>query len=273
MYTVKLNIADIILALEFEDPAAAELVSTFYAGFLSDRAPTVKVLVRWQGGYEGWCPPLLPFGGKPHGRMVDGCYRVEWKHYTGSFHSELLTGSCSVQGVVGLVHFLWALMAFLLPRFNGALVHASSLSDGQCGYVFPAPSGTGKSTLVRNSPNHFVLSDEGSLIRLLGGNPYVYGSPFRSDIFRDYQFKRVALRGFYFLEQAACDCVLSLTKAEALERLIHQTYLSNDDADARRILFTTVTDMMDRSDAYLLQLKMGAGFWRCVSNGSYSVGG
>jgi len=263
MATVKLNIADVILALAFKDPQAAGSVKSFYQGFEGHGPPDVSIEVNWHGSYE-FENLSHPIPGAPAGSASNGVYSVAWEHYSGSYCWDAGSGCCTVRGFMGLSHFLWALWAWLMPRYQGALLHASSLSDNGLAYVFPAKSGTGKSTLVRNSPEFSVLSDEGSLVRLVHGSLLAYGSPFRSDNFRDHKWTRVPVAGIYFLEQAPEDRLISLSKAEGLERLVQQTFLSSTDGESRRRTFHTLLDLTQTTELSLLRLLNSPGFWRCI---------
>ncbi len=61
------------------------------------------------------------------------------------------------------------------------LIHASLVRQNGYGYAFHAISGTGKSTQVsmwlRHLPNCDLMNDDNPVIRVIDGQPYIYGSP------------------------------------------------------------------------------------------------
>ncbi len=61
------------------------------------------------------------------------------------------------------------------------LIHASVVRHGDYAYAFTAKSGTGKSTHVSKwleaIPGCDLLNDDNPIIRLIDGQPYIYGSP------------------------------------------------------------------------------------------------
>ena len=61
------------------------------------------------------------------------------------------------------------------------LIHASLVRQNGYGYAFHASSGTGKSTQVsmwlRYLPNCDLMNDDNPVIRVIDGQPYIYGSP------------------------------------------------------------------------------------------------
>lgn len=70
----------------------------------------------------------------------------------------------------------------LLRKYNGFFFHSSSLMlDGE-GYVFTAPSGTGKSTHTAMWRKHFgskvtMINDDKPLIRQIEKDFFIYGTP------------------------------------------------------------------------------------------------
>ena len=70
-----------------------------------------------------------------------------------------------------------------LPKYNAFVFHGAAMYDGRGAYVLTAPSGTGKTTHMRLwldlYPDVSVLNGDKPIIRLEGGVPYVYGTPWQ----------------------------------------------------------------------------------------------
>lgn len=260
---LRISLADLCLSLRFRDAAGFGEAANYFAGFLSEGEPEGRVEVEWVELDYAHLPQDDQVS-MPVGQLVHGQYKVSWEYYDGSYDTGTWTGTCRVRGLFGLHKFLWALMTVLLPERDGLVLHASSVSDGERAFIFPAPSGTGKSTLVRNSPDKILLADEGTLVRLIDGRLWAYGSPFRSDQFRDLEGRRVPVAGIYFLEQAPEDRMEPASPADALQRLLLETFLFVTDPGVRVQSFRVADSLLRSSSAHVLRLRNGPDFWRCL---------
>lgn len=267
---VRLNIADIILALEFEDPAVAGLIGEFYSGFITSAPPWGTVEVAWNGPAELRMASRPSNGWEPNGKVIDDQFSVEWNGLDGRFHFGTRSGRCRVTGLFALSSYLWTLTAVALPKYGGLAIHAASVANDTTAYAFPAPSGTGKSTLVRNSPSHVVLGDECALVRVTDEGMFAYGSPFRSEIYRDFASRKVALRGLHFLEQGPRNKIRPLSASGALQRLLPEVFLSASDRVSRLEAFHVAGDIVAHFPHSILELTEGSDFWGCLDRESDS---
>lgn len=119
---------------------------------------------------------------------------------------------------------LRVLWATLLPRVDGMLVHSCGLRHAEVAVVFPGPSGVGKTTLARKSPDpDDVLSDELCVIRRADDGWRVHGSPFWGDFARGgVSMRSWPLRTLAFLAQAGREgaSMTPIVSAEATFRLL-----------------------------------------------------
>jgi hypothetical protein len=265
MAEVRLNLADIVLALTFEDSAVGQLVAGFYRGFLTTDQPDGLIAVDWLGPCDlHWEEP-----GEfhlPTGELKQREAHFAWDLYSGSYHLDRHMGACHVKGIYGLERFLWAVMSVVIPEWGGLLVHAASVVREGLGYVFPGPSGTGKSTLIDHSPDCPALSDDGTLLRFRDGRLHAYASIFRSDNYRDFCRRSAPVAGIYFLLQDHIDHIFPLSKAEALQLLMPQIFMFLDTPDYRRQCFEVAYQAIRDSRTCLLGLTNSGRFWRCISD-------
>ena len=81
----------------------------------------------------------------------------------------------------GLNNALMLIFAFAGSSNNLVLIHASLVRNDGWGYAFTAKSGTGKSTQVsmwlRYIPGCDLMNDDNPIIRIIDGEPFIYGSP------------------------------------------------------------------------------------------------
>lgn len=91
-----------------------------------------------------------------------------------------LNGTYSMR-TFGLNNALMLIFAFAGSSNNLVLIHASLVRNDGWGYAFTAKSGTGKSTQVsmwlRHIPGCDLMNDDNPIIRIIDGEPFIYGSP------------------------------------------------------------------------------------------------
>ena len=92
----------------------------------------------------------------------------------------LVNGSLRQQQF-GLNNALMMAYAFAAATLDTLLIHASVIRKDGYGYLFTAPSGTGKSTHThlwyKNIPDCDLMNDDNPVIRLIDGKAYIFGSP------------------------------------------------------------------------------------------------
>lgn len=93
----------------------------------------------------------------------------------------VLTGEHLWQHQFGLNNALMMGFAFAAAEMDTLLVHASVIRNGGYGYLFTAPSGTGKSTHThlwyKHIPGSDLMNDDNPVVRIVDGESRVYGSP------------------------------------------------------------------------------------------------
>ena len=93
----------------------------------------------------------------------------------------VLTGETLRQHQFGLNNALMMAFAFAAAEQDTVLVHASVIRNGGYGYLFTAPSGTGKSTHThlwyQYIPGSDLMNDDNPVVRIVNGETRIYGSP------------------------------------------------------------------------------------------------
>lgn len=131
-------------------------------------------------------------------------------------------------------------IAEAMPARDTLLVHGSALEADGVGYLFTAPSGTGKSTHARLwrellGARVRMINDDKPLLRLGPEGVTVYGTPWNGK-HRLGENVAVPLRAICFLEQAAENAITPLSGAEVWKVLLAQVYRPADPAALRRTL-------------------------------------
>ena len=93
----------------------------------------------------------------------------------------VLTGQSLRNHQFGLNNALMMAFAFAAAEQDTLLVHASVIRNGGYGYLFTAPSGTGKSTHThlwyKFIPGSDLMNDDNPVVRIIEGQSRIYGSP------------------------------------------------------------------------------------------------
>ncbi len=131
-------------------------------------------------------------------------------------------GRCAMNpfAVDCLLRVVWAT---LLPHLGGVMIHGCGFRRDEFGFIFPGPSGAGKTTLARKAldPDD-VLSDEICVVRKMEEGWRVFGTPFWGDFARGGTSMRSwPLRALAFLAQASSGPTITpMTSPEATLRLL-----------------------------------------------------
>lgn len=156
--------------------------------------------------------------------------------------------------VIGAVHLG---MAHLLPSRDGLLLHASAVQAAGWGFVFPGPSGTGKSTAARSFRGGTVLSDEKCVVRRVRGGWRVHPVPMWSWHYPPLPLKTCRLAMAVMVRKGGPVAVAAMAPTMAMAGIapavVHHHY---DAARAGRVL-----DILARlvADVPVIDLAYGLG--------------
>jgi hypothetical protein len=123
----------------------------------------------------------------------------------------------------GLNNALMMAYAFAAATLDTLLVHASVIRKDGYGYLFTAPSGTGKSTHThlwyKNIPDCDLMNDDNPVIRLIDGKAYIFGSPWsgKTPCYRNQSYP---LGGIVLLSQAPYNKIHRLAGLQAYVALV-----------------------------------------------------
>lgn len=117
---------------------------------------------------------------------------------------------------------------------GGFLLHASAVVVDGVAYCFSAPSGTGKSTHTSlwlkefADKGAYIINDDKPAIKLVGGVPMVYGTPFSGKY--DISVNTcVPLKALCFIERAETNSIRPVTPFKAATMILDQTIRPDDE--------------------------------------------
>lgn len=143
-------------------------------------------------------------------------------------HPDFSNARACISGIPGERRYALDTTLMLLYTFASAahgtlLMHASAVECDGKAYLFLGKSGTGKSTHARlwteHIPGAILLNDDNPVVRIIGGNAYVFGSPWSGKT-PCYIARSLPLGGIVRLCQAPHNRITSLSGIKAYAAML-----------------------------------------------------
>ena len=146
-----------------------------------------------------------------------------------------------------------------MPAWDTFLCHGSAVAVDGKGYLFAAPSGTGKSTHARLWQDMLgdrltYVNDDKPLIRIAPEAAVVYGTPYDGKHRRSSDIA-VPLEAVCFLERGQENSIHEISARDAFPRLLRQVYCPRDRAALTRTM-ALLQQMTERVTFYELACNM-----------------
>lgn len=127
-----------------------------------------------------------------------------------------------------------------LPDRNKFLMHGAVVAWKQKGYIFTAPSGTGKTTHVRLWKKYLgsdveIINGDKPILEVKEEKIIAYGTPWAGKE-RFQKNTSVPIQGICFLRQSKTNNIRRLNRREALLLLLPQIYIMSDSKKAGKTL-------------------------------------
>ncbi len=160
--------------------------------------------------------------------------------------------------------FLRVIYSLILPQEDGLAIHASSLVKDGKAYLFPGKSGTGKTTLVRLSPDVTLLTDEISIIRGIGAEPVSFGTPFHGDLGIPGENISAPISGLYFPVKDKKSYLEKLSPKRALEKILPNVVFFGQDQKLLRKVFDLSCELVISLPSHNLHFRPEPSFWSLI---------
>lgn len=140
-----------------------------------------------------------------------------------------------------------------LPDRNKFLMHGALVAWKRAGYIFTAPSGTGKTTHVRLWEKYLgsdaeIINGDKPILEVKEDEIVAYGTPWAGKE-RLQKNTCVPVRGICFLRQSEINTIHKLSKKEALLLLLPQIYIMSDSQKAGKTL-ELFSEVLERIPIY-----------------------
>lgn len=145
---------------------------------------------------------------------------------------------------------------YILNNADGMIFHASAVEANDEGYLFTAPSGTGKSTHARLwkemlGEKMSYINDDKPIIRLIGEDFYVYGTPWNGKHRLDSN-KKTKIKAICRINQAKENRIKEISAGEMLITILNQTVRPTKTEEVDK-LFYLVDKLLKRVKLYNLE--------------------
>ena len=155
----------------------------------------------------------------------------------------------------GLNNALMLIFAFAGSRQQTLLIHASLVRCEGRGYAFIAKSGTGKSTQVsswlRYIPGCDLMNDDNPVVRIIGNEVFVFGSPWSGKT-PCYRQVKAPLGAVVRIDRAPQNSIERLQSIEAFASLLPACSTMKWDGPIFNAICDNVTRIVERIGIYTL---------------------
>ena len=149
------------------------------------------------------------------------------------------------------------ILRYVILKYDGILLHASSIKWSNRGITFTAPSGTGKSThasLWRQFYGAVVLNDDSPAIKIKDNDIFVFGTPWSGSQGINTN-DNAHLDMIVILEQATENHISKLETRQILSRLMPRFLVPFHDEDLMKTAIDNISQIIESTPVYLLCCK------------------
>ncbi len=167
---------------------------------------------------------------------------------------------CALKGndvmrAYGLNNALMIVYSFAACRHETILIHASTIEKDGWGYAFTARSGVGKSThseqWLANIPDCELLNDDNPIVRVVGGVPYIYGSPWSGKT-PCYKSKKAQLGAIVKINRAEQNSIESASTMDAFVTILSACATMKWDSAIFNNICSTITSVIEQTPNFNL---------------------
>ncbi|HEX3353908.1 MAG TPA: hypothetical protein VHS34_13905 [Terriglobales bacterium] len=258
---ITLEIGGMPILLHMQNRSFRELLALRYAGFVgSSRTP------RFEFDIELTAPladdPDEDVRVQMHGgvwRLRRGDFRAQWDPRAGRGRIRQSANPYSIDSILRIVHTL------ILAQEGGFLLHsAGAIRDGKA-FLFSGVSGAGKTTISRLAPRDVtLLTDEVSYVRRDGDGYRACGTPFAGELARVGENCSAPIECLFFLAQGPANRIETLSKAEAIRRLMRNILFFAEDSDLVQKVFQSACEFVERVAVRRLAFVPDSRVWEMI---------
>lgn len=254
------EIAEVVFGLHSNWPKPILWIRDAYPMFLSRRDPAIHLAIRYQARWPKRLPmkvsnePAVSWNGDDFS-IRTAYYEAEGNLSKGKVEAVMAPGF-SGSGL------LRTLLAIVLLRQGGFLLHAAGLLKGERSYVFCGPTQSGKTTIATHLANgHLVLSDETTAIRPTSFGYSAYSTPFPGDMNRVFVNRGARMDSLFFIRKGNEFSRRPLSPAEVTSRAFPQLICLERNLEGVEAAFHALEAFSHRIPCYDLSFRPTLELW------------
>jgi hypothetical protein len=264
--TLNLRIADYGVMITLSSNRIAPWLKDSFSGFASDRKPDLSIdildrTLRYPGITGDF---TLDLDISEQGNRVFFCTKSKPKIELGFFDYRLKNAvffhyhdELSKQYLVSFVRVCFQLFLFSRGDF---LVHACGIERNGRGYLFPAPSGYGKTTIARFSSQYNVLSDEFICLRKDGARYLMHTTPWR-----EKAGEKAVLTKIFFPRKARAPAIKKVSPCSAANEMLSNIIYGFYNREIFQGVLASLAELSGRVPAYLMYFSLSPEFWKKIT--------
>lgn len=135
---------------------------------------------------------------------------------------------------------IYRAIAEILPKYNRFVFHGATITFNDDGYVFTAPSGTGKSTHIKLWRNSFrnkvkIVNGDKPIFQIDGDRVFAYGTPWAG---KEKWQRNVSaeIKGICLLRRGDSNIIRKISVVDSLSFFLKQTYIPKNKETAEKTL-------------------------------------
>lgn len=155
------------------------------------------------------------------------------------------------------------LYSFILPEFDGILLHACGVKISDRIFVFLAPSEGGKSTIAKLALKRglILLNDDRIILRKMKGKFYAFGNPWHGEVeHTSSQWGEV--NELFFLRKARRNFVKEIDKKKIFAEMLNNSFYVKEDRNNFRKIIEVIGNMVNNVKGYELSFRPDTSIWR-----------
>lgn len=262
-YEITVEIGGMPILLHTQDDSFRQLLARRYAGFVN-----ASTIPRFEFDIELTTPAAGAPDDDVQVEMLDGTWRLrrgdfraQWDPDAGRGRIRQSANPYSIDSVLRIVHTL------ILAREGGFLLHSAGAVRNGRAFLFSGVSGAGKTTISRLAPPDVtLLTDEVSYVRRndVDGGYRACGTPFAGELARVGENCSAPIASLFFLKQGLENKIESISKPEAIRRLMRNILFFAGDAELVRNVFQSACEFVERVPVQCLIFTPDSRVWDLI---------